>query len=250
MKRLVKIIIVLLVLNGLVFAAIPLIKVKNAAAQQGPDPLTFYCQLEEDYINYSIINWQEAIAEFAAALDAGGSDGDGGPPPLPNPGALAWPVSNPVIGQPFCQRCSGGWHGGIDLNFGNAEGTPIYAAADGTVTRADYLCCDPDPCNNPSSCMGHLGNYVSIQHEIQGKTYTTDYFHLSSVSVTLGQEVTQGQVIGTMGNTCTCSVHLHFALREKSTYTNPCLFLPDAGTGSQCLAGIGCKQEPGTCPGP
>ncbi len=235
-----------------------LIKKKRAwsGIDPGKNPLTFYCQLEEDFVNYSVQNWQEAIAEFSAALEAGGSDGEPpGPPPLPNPGALAWPVSNPVVGQPFCQYCgNGGRHWGIDLNFGNAEGTPIYAAADGIVTRVGSICCAEPCCGRPgcidSPCMNHLGNYVSIQHEIQGKTYTTDYFHLSSISVNVGQQVTQGQVIGTMGNTCTCSVHLHFALREGSTYTNPCLFLPDAGTGSQCLTGIGCKQDPGTCPNP
>ena len=242
MKRSVKIIIILLILNGLVFAVISLIKIKIVAAKQDPDPLTFYCQLEEDYVNYSVHNWQEEVAEFAASLSANpGDPGDPGTPPDANPGALAWPVSNPVVGQPFCQYCGGGWHGGIDLNFDRPITDYIYAAADGTVTRVGSICTDP---------YGHLGNHVSIQHEIQGRTYTTDYFHLSSISVTIGQQVTQGQVIGNIGSSCTSWVHLHFALREGSTYTNPCLFLPDAGTGSQCLAGIGCKQDPATCSGP
>jgi murein DD-endopeptidase MepM/ murein hydrolase activator NlpD len=248
MKKFIKIIIIF-VLGGLVFAAISLIKIKNVAAQRGPDPLTFYCQLDEEFVQIAFEKLAESIAGISAQLyvpiddgGGGGGDGDGTPPP-PNPGALAWPVSNPVVGQPFCQYCGGGWHGGIDLNFGNSEGTPIYAAADGIVTRANYLCSDP---------YGHLGNYVSIQHEIQGQTYTTDYFHLSSISVSVKDIVTQGKQIGTMGNTCTGWVHLHFALRQGTgyAYVNPCLFLPAGAEGSQCLAGIGCQTEPATCSGP
>ncbi len=244
MKRSIKIIIIL-ILGGLVFAAISLIKIKNAAAQQGPDPLTFYCQLDEEFVQIAFEKLAERVAGIYAQLyvpiDGGGGGGGDGNPPPPNPGALAWPVSNPVVGNKFCEYCGGGWHGGIDINFGSPTTDYVYAAADGTVTRASSMCTDP---------YGHLGNYVSIEHEIQGQPYTTDYFHLSSISVTLGQQVTQGQVIGNIGNSCTAWVHLHFALRQGYAYTNPCLFLPGPVPGIQCLAGIGCQMDPPTCSGP
>lgn len=79
----------------------------------------------------------------------------------------------------------------------NSEGTPIYAAASGTVTL--------------SSWYGGYGKCVIIDH---GNGYSTLYGHFSSVEVSEGQTVTQGQLIGGMGSTGSSTAnHVHFEVR-------------------------------------
>lgn len=90
-----------------------------------------------------------------------------------------------------------GFHPGIDI--ANSTGTPIRAAADGIVFKAYQ--------------SASYGNCVMISHSIGGKIYTTVYAHMSSYSVSTGQSVSQGQVIGSMGSTGeSTGSHLHFEL--------------------------------------
>lgn len=90
-----------------------------------------------------------------------------------------------------------GFHPGIDI--ANSIGTPIHAAADGIVFKA-YT-------------SSSYGNCVMISHFINGQLYTTVYAHMSSINVSDGQSVSQGQVIGAMGNTGeSFGSHLHFEL--------------------------------------
>ena len=88
-------------------------------------------------------------------------------------------------------------HTGID--FGAACGTPVYAAAAGTVFSAGWA--------NDGG-----GNNVKISHGVvQGNSLTTIYYHNTSVTVSVGQHVAQGQLIaysGTTGNSTGC--HSHF----------------------------------------
>ncbi|RYM06040.1 peptidase M23 [Sporolactobacillus sp. THM7-7] len=92
-----------------------------------------------------------------------------------------------------------GFHPGIDI--ANGIGTPVKAAADGVVFRAYQ--------------SSSYGNVVMITHLIGGQTYTTVYAHLSSYNVSTGQTVSQGQVIGAMGNTGeSFGSHLHFELYQ------------------------------------
>ena len=88
-------------------------------------------------------------------------------------------------------------HTGID--FGAACGTPVYAAAAGTVFSAGWA--------NDGG-----GNNVKISHGvIQGNSLTTIYYHNTSVAVRVGQHVERGQLIaysGTTGNSTGC--HSHF----------------------------------------
>ena len=88
---------------------------------------------------------------------------------------------------------SSAYHSGIDIDgFGN-DGSPVVAAAAGTVTTASY--------------DGSYGNYVIIDH---GGTSTV-YAHLSGLSVSAGQTVSQGQTIGSVGSTGRATgTHLHF----------------------------------------
>ena len=99
----------------------------------------------------------------------------------------------------------GGGHHAIDLSC-VPEGTPVYAAAAGTVARVSLY----------NSCGG---NIVWINHIVNGQAYTTVYMHLLTVYVSNKQEVTDQTVIGLMGggstasyDGCTGGAHLHFGL--------------------------------------
>lgn len=90
-------------------------------------------------------------------------------------------------------------HAGVDIGAG--YGTAIYAAASGTVILA--------------GSNGGYGNCVMINH---GNGYTTLYGHMSSIAVSYGQTVSQGQVIGYVGSTGNSTgPHLHFEVRASST---------------------------------
>jgi septal ring factor EnvC (AmiA/AmiB activator) len=90
-------------------------------------------------------------------------------------------------------------HAGTDI--GASYGTAIYAAASGTVVLASY--------------NGGYGNCVMINH---GNGYTTLYGHMSSIAVSNGQTVSQGQVIGYVGSTGNSTgPHLHFEVRSSTS---------------------------------
>lgn len=112
-------------------------------------------------------------------------------------------VANQFSGQ-FIYPASGHNYGRIHANNGvdisNANGGPIYAAANGTVILAD-----------DSGYNGGYGKYVKIQHA--GGVITL-YGHMSKVYAAQGQWVSQGTVIGMMGNTGhSTGTHLHFEVR-------------------------------------
>ncbi|MCA4132231.1 M23 family metallopeptidase [Arthrobacter sp. M4] len=108
---------------------------------------------------------------------------------------------------------TGGYmHTGID--FGAACGTPVYAAASGTVTVAGW------------TNLGG-GNTVMISHGVvQGNSLTTVYYHNSSVVVSAGQRVSQGQLIaysGSTGNSTGC--HSHFETWLNGAAVDPMTLL-------------------------
>jgi murein DD-endopeptidase MepM/ murein hydrolase activator NlpD len=142
-------------------------------------------------------------AKIRAAQAASASSGT--PSPAANPGGLIWPVNAPVT-SPFGWRW-GRLHEGIDL--GAASGTPILAAAAGTVIYAGW--------------MDGYGNFVIIDH---GGGIATAYGHQSSIAVTDGQSVTQGQVIGYVGSTGhSTGPHLHFEVRVNGSAVDPLGYL-------------------------
>ncbi|WP_346959667.1 peptidoglycan DD-metalloendopeptidase family protein [uncultured Arthrobacter sp.] len=158
-----------------------------------------------------------AAARAAAAAAAARAQGQIAPRPAPYVPAPPGPVSafglrSPFNGVPitsgFGWRATppgtidfygqGGYmHTGID--FGAACGTPVYAPAAGTVFSAGW--------GNDGG-----GNHVKISHGVvQGNSLTTIFYHNSSVVVSSGQQVSQGQLIaysGTTGNSTGC--HSHF----------------------------------------
>lgn len=104
---------------------------------------------------------------------------------------------------------TGGYmHTGID--FGAPCGTPVYAAAAGTVTTAGWL-------------SNGGGNTVMIDHGVlQGNALTTVYYHNSSVTVSTGEHVAAGQQIalsGGTGNSTGC--HAHFETWVNGSPVNP-----------------------------
>lgn len=99
-------------------------------------------------------------------------------------------------------------HNGIDMAC--AAGTPIYATRAGTVTRTAYQ-------------ANGAGNYVSINH-LDG--FSSIYMHMTHYVVSQGQKVSQGQLIGYVGNTgISTGDHLHFGISYAGTYVNPLAYI-------------------------
>ena len=145
--------------------------------------------------------YEELWAELLGGFEQGGGEvmsPDGTRVPT---GTLQWPL--PVAGtitsqfghrvDPITGEVSS--HTGTDIAC--AEGTPILAAADGTVTVANSL----------DSWGGSYGYYIQIDH---GGGLETLYAHCSSICVTTGQQVQAGEVIGYVGHTGRATGnHLH-----------------------------------------
>jgi murein DD-endopeptidase MepM/ murein hydrolase activator NlpD len=98
-------------------------------------------------------------------------------------------------------------HEGIDI--GAPTGTPILAAASGTILYCGW--------------ESGYGNLTVIDH---GGNLATAYGHQSSIAVSCGQQVSQGQVIGYVGSTGhSTGPHLHFEVRLHGLPIDPVLAL-------------------------
>jgi len=94
-------------------------------------------------------------------------------------------------------------HKGIDL--AGPVGTPVYATADGTVSKAEWF--------------SSYGLYVSIEH---GGELQTRYGHMSRLNVANGQRVRKGDIIGFIGTTGrSTGPHLHYEVRVNGEAVNP-----------------------------
>jgi peptidoglycan DL-endopeptidase CwlO len=145
---------------------------------------------------------QAVLARLAPSPSSGG--GVAGPV-RQGSGALIWPASG-SISSGFGMRW-GRLHAGIDIPL--PEGTGLRAADSGRVVVAGP--------------MGGYGNYICIQH---GGSLSTCYGHLSSIGVSVGQSVSQGQVIGASGNTGNSTgPHLHFETRVNGNPVDPLGYL-------------------------
>ena len=134
---------------------------------------------------------------------AGSSSGGGGQLYRPVPGAITSPYGyrmHPI----FHERRL---HTGVDMHAG--MGTPIHAAAAGTVVSA--------------GTRGGYGKCIVISH---GGNLSTLYAHQSSILVSVGQKVSRGQVIGKVGSTgYSTGPHLHFEVRVSGSPVNPAKYL-------------------------
>jgi len=103
----------------------------------------------------------------------------------------------------------GRWHKGIDIGTNAEIGKRVVAAASGTVIYSAYQ-------SGSSSAAGY-GNYLIIYH---GNGFATLYAHMDSKSVSTGQRVSKGQLIGYSGNTGGVAPHLHFEVRKATSVSN------------------------------
>ena len=129
---------------------------------------------------------------------------------------VAVPSINPVEAMKFSSgfgyrnaptRGASRNHKGIDIP--GPVGTPIYATADGTIGRAQWV--------------SGYGKYVEINH---GNAVQTRYGHLSAMNVTSGQRIRKGDILGYMGSTGrSTGSHLHYEVRIAGEAINPTAFL-------------------------
>ncbi len=119
-----------------------------------------------------------------------------------------WPTDGGVISSPYGGRTgpiNGGfdWHPGLDIAVD--IGTPVYAAAMGTVDKAGW--------------NGGYGQYVRIRH---GNGYESAYGHMSGIAVSPGQQVRKGEIIGFVGSTgYSTGPHLHFEVFVDGENVDP-----------------------------
>ena len=158
------------------------------------------------YAKYTVSkNWNETLdGEVPGIEKTGNSNFDSGEKGEVSTDGWAWPSTNDaVITSPFGIR-GGAPHNGIDIaQPGSALNKPIFAARDGKVIAA--------------GAADGFGNWIVIQHEINGKRYDTVYGHMfnDGVIAKQGDQVKAGQEIGKIGNNGQSSgPHLHFEIWE------------------------------------
>ena len=140
-------------------------------------------------------------AALAEQIRGAGTTGGG----QPSAAGLIWPCDGVVVSG-FGMRW-GRMHEGIDI--GCAYGTPNRAAASGTVIYAGWL--------------GGYGNLVVVDH---GNGLSTAYAHASSILVSVGQSVSQGQTVSLVGSTGhSTGPHLHFEVRVNGVAVDPLPYL-------------------------
>lgn len=196
--------------------------------QQESDFLDQIALKEQEYDEAKLAEWLAYMAtyttvppETTAPADGGGNTNNstgtnegGNNSSSATPGSTSWirPCSYVMMTSPFGYRTppTGGassYHQGVDL--AGPAGTPIYAARSGRVTIAGW--------------GNAAGYYVTINH-LDG--FSSIYMHLSSYCVSSGATVSQGQLIGYMGNTgVSTGSHLHFGIAYNGAYVNPASYV-------------------------
>lgn len=176
-------------------------------------------QIDQSKLQQEIIENEAEMEELAEEFSrmqkeraselAGGGMYDYGAAGIPVSGKkYIWPA-------PECDVVTAYWgdgrnHQGVDFACnGSAYGKAIVAVADGTVTVA----------NNTDEWGYGWGYYIMIEH---GDGYYTQYAHCSRIAVQAGQQVSQGEIIGYIGNTGNSfGPHLHFECWYNGTRYDP-----------------------------
>ena len=126
-------------------------------------------------------------------------------------GQFIWPVSGPITDYfgPRESPTAGASSNHMGIDIGCSYGVPIAAADAGVVTVAEW---------------GESGgNYVMIDH---GNGFVTMYLHNSSLAVSVGDVVSQGQTIAYAGSTgYSTGTHCHFSVFLNGSYVNPLDYL-------------------------
>lgn len=125
------------------------------------------------------------------------------------------PLDNTVLTSDYGMRTHpvlGGRraHNGVDLAA--PTGTPIYATADGYVSKAEWF--------------SSYGKYVSIEH---GANLQTRFAHMSRITVEAGTRVKKGDIIGYVGSTGrSTGPHLHYEVRIDGKAVNPVPYMVES----------------------
>jgi len=140
---------------------------------------------------------------------------------------LIVPVSGPITqlfgeNPEIYKKWGYAGHNGID--YGIPNGTPVGAAVAGTVAAVSFE-------------NGGYGNYVKLSHTDGGKPYFTYYAHLASATVSPGQKVKAGTIVGLSNNTgASTGPHLHFGVKidgQNPAYKGYVDPLPFFNTGGE-----------------
>lgn len=133
-------------------------------------------------------------------------------------GTLRYPTNSKTVSAGYPNYSNGSYHGGVD--FPVPMNTDVCAAEDGKVVFAGTA----PPDNN-----GGYGNYVVIEHTINGQKIATLYGHNTTLLVSAGDVVKRGQVIAKSGSTGNSTgPHVHFEVQIGGmwgTRVNPFIYL-------------------------
>lgn len=178
-----------------------------ASAQSGKQSLLDGVRTEIDQQEELAANLRAELVSTIAAASSSSSTSTGSSSE-PSSSGMIWPVDG-VLSSTFGARW-GTVHEGIDISA--PGGTPIKAAASGTVilmqTEAE---------------SGGYGNYTCVDH---GGGLSTCYAHQSEFGTSIGASVSQGDVIGYVGNTGhSFGDHLHFEVRVDGIAQDPLGYL-------------------------
>ncbi len=122
-------------------------------------------------------------------------------------------------------------HNGLDISNGT-YGAKVIAIADGIVETYSNNCKHNYGKNPLYNCCGNgYGNYITINHGTKdGKTYVAYYAHLGSITVSRGQAVKKGQIVGYVGSTGrSTGAHLHFGILVNKSWKDPMSFYRKVG---------------------
>lgn len=145
-------------------------------------------------------------------------DGDAVSAPAPTT-SVAIPSSMPLASVKLTSNYGmrthpviGGRHNHKGVDLAAPTGTPIYATADGRVSRADRF--------------SSYGLYISLDH---GADLETRYAHMSRLAVAAGQRVRKGDIIGYVGSTGrSTGPHLHYEVRIAGVAVNPIPYMVES----------------------
>lgn len=168
-------------------------------------------QLEVEFTAAKQAEWAAYMATMTTppttAPSSGGGTSSGGSGTTSS-GSWLWPTTARRISSPFGYRESptigaSTNHLGIDID--GVTGDPVWATRAGIVIQSAY--------------HGAGGQQIMIDHQ---DGFKSQYLHLNSRSVSVGQIVSQGQTIGTVGSTgVSTGDHLHFGILKNGVYVNP-----------------------------
>jgi murein DD-endopeptidase MepM/ murein hydrolase activator NlpD len=164
---------------------------------------------DRSHLQQHVDDLEAASNKIAGQLNIAQQQNAGDLPIRRGNGSMIWPVNGPITGA-FGEQRPGHIHAGIDIAAPN--GTPIHAADTGKVVLMQGV-----------GASGGYGNYTCVQHTA---TLSTCYAHQSRFGTSLGANVSQGQVIGYVGNTGhSFGNHLHFEVRINGTPVQPLNYL-------------------------